>query len=367
MFLRRRRSAEEIKLLDQLRDLEPEIRLHLSRIFPDVAQATPLDLQLLQVDCAHWMVVASTRTRPARRLLVKGPRKYGPSPAKLEMERHLLAGIVPQIIAGNPLTRSPQLLASYPDRQLLLLEMVEGVHLYSMLFGLRDLGARRRLPDLISLCAEWLARFHRLTESGETGNPFDWLIEELERPRAQDVLERYAGPETRAALCELAHWARDRYPDFRRPLCLLHRRFAPYHVLVQGRRIYVFDLETNPAHGYPYEDLAHFTTYADIVFPWRYAAGIMRMNLAEQRRTFLEAYVRHTSPLTEPEQAVLRFARVLAMVSYASDLEKEDTGKRRLRGWVGKPWYRHRFRLVCREELAALREMASSPAGGGAP
>src|SRR5947209_4123781 len=116
MFLRRRQSPEEAALLGQLRELEPEIRLHLSRMFPDIAQAGPLRLQPLPVKCAHGMVVAVSGAHPERRVLVKGPRKYGVDPAKMEMERHLLARIVPDIIAGNPSTRSPQLLASFPER-----------------------------------------------------------------------------------------------------------------------------------------------------------------------------------------------------------------------------------------------------------
>jgi hypothetical protein len=259
MFLRRRPCPQEAPLLAQLWELEPEIRLHLSRMFPDVAQAVPLELQPLPVECAHWMVVAS-----------------------------------------------------------------------------------------------------HLTRSGEMGNPFDWVVEELERPRTQDILDRYAGSDTRRAVRELADRARERRPDLRRPLCLLHRRFALYHVLVQGQRIYVFDLETRPAPGYPYEDLAHFTTYYDILFPWRRAAGIVRMSLAAQKRAFLDAYARHPSRLTEPEQAIMRFARLLAMVIYADDLEKEDSWRRRVRGWAGQPWYRHRFRLACRQELLALGESSGS-------
>jgi hypothetical protein len=334
-------------------ELESELREHLRRLHPEVAPSCQLRLRRLQPPSSHWMTVVETAGRPRHRLLVKGPARY-PRDGSMAVEQDLLERIAPRISAGNARTRSPQLLAVDADRQLLLLEMVQGQNLHAILTGFGAAPADGAMR-LVELSAEWLARFHALTMTGDAGHPFGWLAEEFAHAETVARFDRYAGPGTGRRLAEVAHGWHVRHPDFRQPRCLAHGRFTPYHILVQDDRIYVVDLETAHA-AYPYEDLAHFLSSYDTLFPWRRVASHLRWGLERQRQVFLAAYGAHARPLQDLDRTVMRLARLLAMARHARDLEKSATfGWRwRFRALLGRHWYRHRLRTVLAEELGAL-------------
>ena len=342
----------------QLRELEPDLRGHLCRMHPDVPADAPLRFRPVVVRASHHMCVVETGTEPVRRLFLKGPLKSRePTRESLETEGRVLTEVAPAIAEKNQATRCPQLVAYRPDRELLILEMVEGEHLDSILFGFGRIQARRHLARILGLCGEWLARFHALTQSEEEGNPLEQVLDALGEPPVRDAFDRYAGRHTWEATRDLAEVFYVNYRDFRKPVCLVHRDFTPYHVLIGDGRVYVVDLASS-ARGYAYEDLAVFTAFYDVRLPWRRAVAAWRMGLRSQREAFLGAYCRATAPLVGVEVATLRLARLIALARLARGLEARDTWLRATRTWLAGFWLRLRFRSVCREELGALERAA---------
>lgn len=344
-------------VIGRIRELEPEILGHLRRVFPEVPRDARLRFRPLRVDASHAMVLVETAKNPVRRLLIKGPRTYDGSRQRVEHENWVLTEVAPRISADNPSTRCPQVLAYYPDRELLLLEMVGGTNLRSLLCGRAQLRGRASLPELLGLCGQWLARFHSLTRSGDEGNPFEWLGEALASPSSRMIFANHADHNTHELLQDVVKTLRREHADFLAPRCMIHGSFTPYHVLVQDDRIYVIDFEGGRI-GYAYEDLAFFAAYYDILPPWRRALGARRIDLREQQRIFLESYLSRSAPLRQPERLILRLARLLAIARFLFYLEGAKTRTGSLRFRVLGPWWRHRFRLACREELKALQEVS---------
>lgn len=339
-------------LAARLRQLEPELVEHLRREFPDVPLDAPLRFRPVPTLSAHHLVVVETSRGVTRRLLIKGPPRHDRRPGR-SIETRLLADVGPQIAAHNPSIRCPRMVACYPDDELLVLEMVEGPTLASLLFGRPALRARVAAAEYLDLCGAWLARFHDLTRTGQEGNPFAWLTKAFEDPASRVVFERHAGGALYRSLCQLARRLLHDHPTVRAPLCAIHGSFTANHILVQRHQIYVIDLESSSI-GYPMEDLATFAGFLEILAPWRRALAARSLPPSEQLRRLLESYSARTAPLTGPETLVLRLARLLAIAKLLRDLDKFTRRDKSVTSWLLRPWRRHRFRLACRRELAAL-------------
>ena len=191
------------------------------------------------------MAVVEADDGSGRRLLIKGRRKHNKLGQSSEIEMQILSEVAPKIWADNGAVRCPQLLAYYPDQEILLMEMVEGLELYSLLCGLGHSRDRRTLSRLMELCGEWLARLHALTQSSEEGNPFEWLAEKFGREKTQRVFARCDATRSYDQVRSLLDKLCDRYRSFRTKLCTVHGEFSLYHVLVKGDSIYVIDLASS--------------------------------------------------------------------------------------------------------------------------
>jgi aminoglycoside phosphotransferase (APT) family kinase protein len=310
------------------------------------------------------MLIVETASHPVRRLFLKGPLAVDVPGESIAVEGAMLAEVTPLIRKNSPATRSPELMAYYPEEQFLLLEMVDGATLDSWVFGPSVRRAPRNLGDILRLCGVWLRRLHLQTQSPEEGNPFAWFLEELRGPSAEAVIKRCGGRELHTEVCDLASQMYDRHRTYRKPLCMVHGNFNPSHVLVRDDCIYVIDLAGSHM-GYPYEDLAYFLTFHDIRMPWRRLIGAMRMLRQEQARHFLAGYSAGLPALTEPETLIMRLARLVAMARFVQFLEGPEHGTSGFATWVTWPWFRHRFREVCRQEVNALRRDARRRPGSG--
>lgn len=345
--------------MDEHEALEPMTRQALQRRFPDLSSATPLTFRRFRTDGSHAFVLAEARGAPVRRALVKGVGGGGRrlSTDRFTTESWLLGEIGPQIAAANPRARCPELFGLDAERRVLVIEMIEGVTLKSQLFGLR----RATAPpgELLGLCGEWLARFHTLTRLGEEGNPFDWVVSELESDWTRWVLEQYGDAGVYARIHALARQWRDAHPDWRRPRCWVHGLFAPHHVLVRDDDIYVVDLESSHP-GYPYEDLAFFVTCHELFVPWRQVIGRWRMPAAARYHAFREGYLRQAPPLDALDRTVLHFATLRALARFLGSAASGNflvgPGARGhgLKANVLARWWAHRVRAVTARELRAL-------------
>lgn len=274
----------------------------------------------------------------------------------MAIEHRVLTEIAPRISDRNPATRCPRVLAYRPGSRMLALEVVKGPTLDAVLFGLAPTRERRQVGRLLELCGEWLAHFHAVTRTGEQRNPFAWALEQFTLPAVRAVFDRAAEGPTWVGLCEVARDLHDAYPTFRVARCAIHRVFAPYHVLVSEGRIYVIDLETS-CTGYPYEDLALFDAYYELRLPWQTALAATRLPIAEQRRALLRGYARYAPGFQEPDEVVLRLARLHALIRYP--LYWESLGQRvSSKSWLRWRWWWRRFRAVYAEELPLLRHAA---------
>jgi tRNA A-37 threonylcarbamoyl transferase component Bud32 len=283
---------------------------------------------------------------------------YG-GPQRLETEEYVLRHIAPEIWQANSRTRCPQVLAFFPDRKLLLLEMVDGKSLKELLF---DMGrTHTNLPDLLALSGEWLGRFHAITQ-GEHANPFEWLEGSFAEKKIRDVFQNCGVSDLYPKLAKLLHQFRVDYPDFRRPLCRLHSEFTPLHVLVKNDVIYVIDFGSSRL-GFGYEDVATFTTFFDILLPWRAVAGSLRLPLAQQKDIFRESYFAHRQlTFGVPDNIVMRFAYLQAMAHHESCRETIPASPAAaLYATAGRAWVRRRFAALARRELAYLRQLVSAP------
>ena len=283
---------------------------------------------------------------------------YG-GPQRLETEEYVLRHIAPEIWRANARTRCPRVLAFFPDSKLLLLEMVEGRSLKELLFDM--CRTHSNLPDLLALCGEWLGRFHSLTQC-EQANPFEWLEGSFAEQKVQDVFHNCGVADLYPTLARLLHQFRLDYPDFRRPLCRLHSEFTPLHVLVKSDVIYVIDFGSSRL-GFGYEDVATFTTFFDILMPWRAVAGSLRLPLAQQTDIFRESYSAHRQlTFGVPDNIVMRFAYLQAMAHHESCRETiPSSAGAGLYARAGRAWVRKRFAVLASRELAYLRRLVSAP------
>lgn len=355
-------SPPDAMLATPLERLGADIRAWLRARFPDLPPDVPLVWREGRSDSNHHVGVVQTDTEPPRGVFVKGPaRRDRNSPQDHALEQHVLADIGPRIARRNPRVGCPALVASAPAQGILVLELIEGRTLDSMLFGFGRVRPPHGLAELVRLTGEWLGHFHVLTRTERSGNPLDWVLTELETRERGTVLSEHAGLRRYDELRRLAERFRRSCAALDRPRCLAHHTFTAWHVLVTERRLLVIDFASS-REGYPHEDLGHFLAVDAIRAPWRRL--LVRMRIAAQARTrvFLDGYQSIAGPLVEPDRLVLRFARVLAAARFTrSALNRRDTWAHSVKARFGVPWLRRCLAQVCRQELAALRDLASTP------
>jgi tRNA A-37 threonylcarbamoyl transferase component Bud32 len=281
----------------------------------------------------------------------------------LEREWRFLSDMAPLITAENPALRSPNPIAYYPERGLLLMEFVPGdslkQHLFEVKFGINPTGSLK-LAQLLKHTGQWLGSMHRLTQQSESGNPLEWLLQESESARTREVFLRYSRKDTYDEMLSILRRWLDLKPNFRRNLCQVHGEFTPIHVMVANDAIYVVDFG-NSKLGYVYEDVGLFASFYECLLPWRAAMGAIRVRLDMQKELFLSGYFEQAPADFRPADiAIMRWVR---LISFARML---DGGERRYTGW-GKWAYSRlaqnilhgRFTALCRIELAALKEMSA--------
>ena len=346
-------------LREHMLALTEDLDGHFRRRFPDVPRDSKWRWRTLPGDASHPIIVIESPANPRARMLLKGQLKYQRRWQSMDTEYQVLNEIAPLIAQGNPATRCPEVIAYYRDRQMLLLEMVDGRLLDRIVYGFAR-PPRGDLRRTLELCGEWLARFHALTASGQEGNPFDWVIERLERPGIRALCERFTQRGVYEQTRMLVKRLRKEHDDLRRPVCTVHGMFAPFHVLVNDDGVYVFDLASCRT-GFIYQDLACFLTFADTRFPWRRILGAMRLRFGEQRAAFLKGYFGVAGEPGRADQALLRLARLLAVLEFANHLKAKDTWKRAIDSRVAMPFMRLRVRAAFKEELRALGELAALP------
>ena len=341
-------------LLAELQRLEPDIRRHFIRHYPDVPTGA-LKFRVLSEPSSHPLVAVESPAAARPRLLMKCRRKHDRISQSLQTEQRVLMDVAPKLAASNDATRCPAALAYYPEEQMLLMELVDGPRLDMIQFG----AARStvRIPDLLELCAKWLAGFHALTESSETGNPFDWVAELFDHTARRHIFEGLWSKDRYADLRQLVEVLRRRHSGLKLPRCLVHGEFAPYHVLVANESIYVIDL-ASARESYPFQDLGYFCAFFDALLPWRRALGALRMDPMAQQRHFLRCYFRERPELGEASDALTRLAHLQAMIPFFNHSRVRDSWKTTLYSMIAKPWARHRFHVVCERESAALRALA---------
>jgi Ser/Thr protein kinase RdoA (MazF antagonist) len=347
------------RITETVEELREDI---LRQISPVSAGASTSSVKIIPLPHKAMHEVASVeigQNGRAVRFFAKSDMADYDGPQRLETEEDVLRNIAPEIWHANPRTRCPQVLAFFADHKLLLLEMVDGKSLKELLF---NMGASdSNLPDLLALSGEWLGRFHALTQS-QQANPFEWLETSFAQQKVKDVFRNCGVSDLYPTLSNLLQQFRRDYPDFRRPLCRLHSEFTPLHVLVKNDAIYVIDFGSSRV-GFGYEDVAMFTTFFDILLPWRALAESLRLPLAQQKDIFRESYFAHRQQtFGVPDNIVMRFAYLQAMAHHESCREKiPSSPAAALYATAGRAWVRRRFAALARRELAYLRQLVSAP------
>lgn len=340
--------------LEHVRAVEPDIVSRLRAWCPGLPAHTSLNVRLLNLDSSHPVAVIEAQNGSAIRLLVKGRRKHDRIWQSLEAENRVLTEVGPQMHTTNSATRCPGVLAYYPDRGLLFLEMIEGVPLNELFFGLQPLRTRRNCAKLLELSGEWLAQFHALTRSHKERNPFEWLNEMFIRPGTRAAFAQHNEARSYQELGALLSRFRLAFESFRRPLCTVHGEFAHYHLLVKDEILYAVDFGST-RQGFPHEDVGFFLAFYDSLLPWRRAAGKRRMELEIQKQRFLAAYAAHSGAFGRPDQVVLAFVRILSVLTFLGRLGARDTFRRALYSTIAAAYLRSRFRKACAREITFLQ------------
>jgi hypothetical protein len=172
------------RLTETVEELREDI---LQQISPVAAGSSPSSVRIFPLPNQTMHEVASVeigQNGNAVRFFAKSDLANYGGPQRLETEEFVLRNIAPEIWQANSRTRCPQVLAFFPERKLLLLEMVEGKSLKELLFNMGR--SHNNLPDLLALSGEWLGRFHALTQS-EQANPFEWLEGSFAQQKVRDV------------------------------------------------------------------------------------------------------------------------------------------------------------------------------------
>jgi tRNA A-37 threonylcarbamoyl transferase component Bud32 len=356
------KSSEENSGHSHLLDVVDEMKEDIAKQLQlDVSQtgAPVITSRLLPRRAVHSLAALEIGNNgDAFRCFAKGNLPNYRGPQRLDVEDHILRHIAPKIWEANASARSPRVLAFFPDRELLILEMVDGETLKSLLFdvGITSSG----VPNLLRLAGEWLGRLHALTRQGQ-GDPFLWLESSFAEKKVEKAFRDCSVGNLYPALSKLLQQFRRSYPDFVLPLCQLHGEFTPLHVLVSGNTIYVIDFGSSHA-GFGYEDVAFFTTFYNGLLPWRAAAGSLRLSLRQQKNLFMESYFAHCGQTFGPaDDVVMRFARLQAMAHHESCWElNRETWVASIYSGIGRRWVRRRFAALARQEFASLQRMATA-------
>ena len=348
---------EGFDAVESVRKVERDIRRHFVRTFPELPQDVGLRYHRLPVHAAHPIVIVEAEGKPGCRLLVKCKQTEFRRWQSLDVENRFLTEVAPKICDHNPATRCPRAIAYYPEREMLVVEMVDGELLSRLLFGLRGGRSKDELLHLLRLSGAWLASMHRITASENVGHPFDWIVEEFASDGIHEGFELYVEAEIAVQYERLAEQYRNHYRDLMRPLCTIHGMYVPFHVLVDRGRIYVIDL-ASCRPGYAFQDVASFTGFCDALRPWRRVAAGLRLGEHRMDRVFLQGYFDGVLPWTEPDIILLRFARILALVRFGRQLRVRANGRRALASRVARLALIRPFRRACYYQLARLQEAA---------
>lgn len=282
----------------------------------------------------------------------KTPANYH-GPQRLEQEEHILRNISPKIWEANKHARTPQVLAFFPECQLLLLELVEGTPLKKLVFN-------RNIPYFARLAGEWLARLHATTRAGDA-DPFVWLETAFTEAKVRTAFRHSSAADVYEPLLELLSRFHRKFANYHQPLCLVHGEFTSLHVLTKEECIYVIDFGSSRT-GFGCEDVAFFSTFHNALLPWRHLAGYLRYPLSMQSRVFLQSYFEHrTQDMDLADDIVLRFASIRAVALHASCWEVDRDGwAPNLCSRIGRQWTRRRLAAFVRNEFRSLQEIGSA-------
>jgi tRNA A-37 threonylcarbamoyl transferase component Bud32 len=343
--------APFLETLDKLKEDIAE-RLQLP---PSARGAAVIRARLLRHSSIHTVAALEVGSNGAAvRCFAKSNVANYQGPQRLDREEQFLRDVAPRIWEANQKARSPRVLAFFPRQELLLLEMVEGKSLKKLLFD-------SRIPNLVQLTGEWLGHLHSITK-GEQGDPFEWLENAFStEKKVRDAFYDCSVATLYPGVLELLRRCRREYAGFRRPQCTVHGEFTSLHVLVKGDSIYVIDFGSSHL-GFGYEDVAFFSTFYDILLPWRVAAGYLRFPLTRQKNLFLKSYFEHCEQTWGPaDEIVLRFANLRAMAQHESCWERtQENWPASLYLKIARRWVRGRFAALARREFAALQRLVST-------
>ena len=274
-------------------------------------------------------------------------------PQRLDREAQILRQVTPKIWAANKQARSPQVLAFFPEQQLLLLEFVNGTPLKNLVFN-------RNIPHFVRLAGEWIARLHTTTRTGEA-DPFTWLEAGFTDAKVRTAFQQCSAAALYDPLQELLRHFHRQFSHYQQPLCLVHGEFTSLHVLTKEDNIYVIDFGSSRT-GFGCEDVAFFSTFYEALLPWRQLAGYVRYPLNSLSKIFLHSYFKHYGQSIGPaEDIVLRFANIRAMALHASCWEGDRQGwAPNLYSRIMRQWIRRRLGTFVRQEFRSLEQIASA-------
>jgi hypothetical protein len=327
-----------------------ELRKNFDEAFPDASGTGELRFTPLHVNASHWLVAIQCKGREGERLLLKGRKRHARIWQSLEAEHKLLTEVSPKIMAANPLTRTPEVFGYYPAVPALVLQMIDGHSLHQALFGVHFKPSADAIRSLLELCGQWLISFHSLTRRASYGNPFEAFHGLLELPDNRAVLQQFGQPETYDQILSISETLCQRYRTFRQQQCTIHGEFTPYHVLLDGKAIYVIDLASSRV-GYPYQDLGCFIASCDALSPWRAATGTSRISLQAREAAFLAGYCHGGAPLSIPEQTLIHLGRMERMIGFCHSMRSDNALPNRLRRSLAVHWLPRRFAALCRTNL----------------
>lgn len=344
-------------LAKKLGPLEAQVLKSLENLSPGFTTGD-ITVSTASAKGSHHLLIVQGKGRDSR-LFVKGPGIHDGIHQRLDLECQLLRDVAPTISALHPDLRCPRLVGYDPGHRVLIMEMVDGVPLYKLLFGTPIKRGRSNVLAAVGKCGSWLRAFHYATATAKNGNPFDHLSECFSKAYVNQVLSRFADARAfdrcRVLLDEFA--VRNR--GCSQPVCRLHGEFAPYHILCRDDAIYVLDFGSTRM-GFWFEDVAFFLAIYRVLLPWRLLAGKIRLPLALQRGTFLEGYgLMPQNPTLA--QVLLRFAEINAVLLYLAQLEAQDTSKRAVYARVAFPFLHRRFKAMCTEHAVFLQSRLTMP------
>ena len=361
-------KANELYLSAVLSGLGPEALVEVSGLSPSGRGRPSVHVQSLSRPGIHPVgVVHVSNGTESIALFAKVQRSDYRGAQNLEREMRFLTDVGPRIAAENPALRCPAPVAYYPERGLLLMEFVPGESLKNLLFELKiELGASAKtsLARLLQCTGRWLGSLHKVTRQEDTGNPLEWVLQEFENKRTQEVFQRFSHLTEYQEFLSILRKCLAQNPGFRRNLCRLHGEFTPIHVMIGENAIYSVDFGNNKL-GYVHEDVSLFMSFYDCLLPWRAAAGTMRIGLAKQKELFLNAYHDQASRSFGPaDEAIMSWMRLICFGRIFEGGDRRYKGMSRLfYSAVALRSLRASFTSICHAELTSLRALSPDAFG----